>query len=38
MHAFRADREVGIATEMLFTKAEQVSDGAACAAGLRLMQ
>jgi hypothetical protein len=28
--------EVGVATEMLLTKAEQVSDGRACAAGLRL--
>jgi hypothetical protein len=31
-------REVGVATEMLLTKAEQVSDGGACAAGLRLEQ
>jgi hypothetical protein len=29
-------REVGDATEMLLTKAEQVSDDGACAAGLRL--
>ena len=29
-------REVGVATEMLLTKAEQVSDDGACAAGLRL--
>ena len=31
-------REVGVATEMLPTKAEQVSDDGACAAGLRLKQ
>jgi hypothetical protein len=30
-------REVGVATEMLLTKAEQVSDDGACAAGLRLI-
>jgi hypothetical protein len=31
-------REVGVATEMLLTKAEQVSDDGACAAGLHLEQ
>jgi hypothetical protein len=31
-------REVGIATEMLLTKAEQVSDARACGAGLRLRE
>jgi hypothetical protein len=31
------DREVGVATEMLLTKAEQVSDDEACAAGVRLL-
>jgi hypothetical protein len=31
-------REVGVATEMLLTKAEQVSDDGACAAGLRLTE
>jgi hypothetical protein len=31
-------REVGVATEMLLAKAEQVSDDRACAAGLRLEQ
>ena len=30
------DREVGVATEMLLTKAEQVSDDRESAAGLRL--
>ena len=33
---FRAQRGVGVATEMLLTRAEQVSDDGACAAGLRL--
>jgi len=31
-------KEVGVATEMLLTKAEQVSDDGACAAGLRLLR
>ena len=31
-------REVGVATEMLLTKEEQVSDDRACAAGLRLSE
>jgi hypothetical protein len=30
------NREVGVATEILLSKAEQVSDEGACAAGLRL--
>lgn len=33
---FRAERVSGVATELLLTKAEQVSHGGACAAGLRL--
>jgi len=35
MHAFRVQRGVGVATEVFLTKAEQVSDGRACATGLR---
>jgi hypothetical protein len=31
-------REVGVASEILLTKAEQVSDDRPCAAGLRLKQ
>ena len=31
-------REVGVATEILLTKEEQVSDDRACAAGLRLKE
>jgi len=38
MHAFRVQRGVGVATEILLTKAEQVSDCRARAAGLRLLQ
>ena len=39
MSAFRAhSREVGVATKMLLTKAEQVSDDGGLAAGLRLEQ
>jgi hypothetical protein len=34
----RAERGVGVATEMLLTKAEQVSDDGACADGLRLQR
>ena len=32
----RVSGKVGVATEMVLTKAEQVSDDGACAAGLRL--
>ncbi|HET7379980.1 MAG TPA: hypothetical protein VFJ24_08065 [Gaiellales bacterium] len=31
-------REVGVATEILLTKEEQLSDDRACAAGLRLKE
>jgi hypothetical protein len=33
MHSFCAQRRVGVATEKLLTKKEQVSDGRACATG-----
>jgi hypothetical protein len=35
MLVFRAQQEVGVATEIVLTKAEQASDDWACAAGLR---